>query len=233
MYMLMSLDRHYDHGFGVTADSFREAADRLIGSEEIKRALRLPINFLYRHAVELYLKAIIVVLSRRLKLPEYSSSGLVRFQVGSDTKKLHDIHSVKVLFEQYLAVVTVHKSKIASLGKRADWSEVPKELADWVEAIEKTDPTSTTFRYPITRNAEIDHEKSVFKHRRLEDITAQVQAGEKPVKVMLLVNKDDAIVDSFQLDEGAHQEISEVLRKTTRLLSGIHFGMRMEITGGT
>ena len=69
-YMMMPLDRHYDHGFGATGDAFFEAAKTL--EKEAKPTLfldALPKGFLLRHALELFLKSAIVVIHRRLKLP--------------------------------------------------------------------------------------------------------------------------------------------------------------------
>lgn len=57
-YLCTPLDQHFDNGFGAVADSFKEAADSLVQSTAEAQFLNshLPISFLYRHAIELYLK---------------------------------------------------------------------------------------------------------------------------------------------------------------------------------
>jgi hypothetical protein len=65
-YMLMPLEAHFDGGLGATGDAFEEAAKKLAESaaELPSSHPHLPINFLHRHAVELYLKSMIVVMHR-------------------------------------------------------------------------------------------------------------------------------------------------------------------------
>lgn len=76
-YLLAPLDKHYDRGFGAVANSFMEAADDLqedaaTGATFLNR--HLPISFLYRHAIELFLKSGIIILHKRLRIP-YGTEG--------------------------------------------------------------------------------------------------------------------------------------------------------------
>lgn len=59
MDILMPLHEHYDSGFGATGNAFKAAADQLWDGIEQKALFneRLPMNFLYRHAIELFLKS--------------------------------------------------------------------------------------------------------------------------------------------------------------------------------
>ena len=71
-YILTPLHTHIDFGFGATGDAFKEAADKLEASLSERRGVfneHLPINYLRRHAVELFLKSAIVIIHRRLNLP--------------------------------------------------------------------------------------------------------------------------------------------------------------------
>lgn len=70
-YKSRPLDNQFDDGFGLIADSFQEAAEHLEKVENKESSLHslLPICFLYRHAIELYLKSLIVIIHRRLKIP--------------------------------------------------------------------------------------------------------------------------------------------------------------------
>ena len=64
-YLLTPLHKHADLGFGGTADSCKHAADYLEanGAELAHFNGHLPINFLRRHAIELYFKSAIIHLS--------------------------------------------------------------------------------------------------------------------------------------------------------------------------
>ncbi|RXU06233.1 hypothetical protein B1F69_00065, partial [Pseudomonas syringae] len=67
LYMMLPLDRHFDSGFGAVADSFRDAADALEDTPTLNT--HLPVSFLYRHAIELFLKSAIIILHRKLNIP--------------------------------------------------------------------------------------------------------------------------------------------------------------------
>lgn len=54
-YLLMPLDTHFDYGFGMRAEAYKDAADKL-AEECLGMHSHLPIRFLLRHAIELYLK---------------------------------------------------------------------------------------------------------------------------------------------------------------------------------
>jgi len=69
-YLVSPLETQIDSGHGGVAEIFRMAAQTL---ETFRRAhpfpyVHLPENFLYRHAVELYLKAMIITVHRARRL---------------------------------------------------------------------------------------------------------------------------------------------------------------------
>ncbi len=69
-YLLTPLHVHPDLGFGATADSYKDAADYLEENSQRNHFNgHLPINFLRRHAAELYLKSAIIIFHRVLQLP--------------------------------------------------------------------------------------------------------------------------------------------------------------------
>ena len=70
-YQFKPLTHQFDDGFGIIADAFNEAALRLERFSEQERFINssLPIAYLYRHAIELYLKSIVIVLHRNLQIP--------------------------------------------------------------------------------------------------------------------------------------------------------------------
>lgn len=71
LYLFTPIDEHFDKGFGAVADSFHEAGDALLDSECTKNILNghLPVSFLFRHAIELYLKGSILILHKHIRIP--------------------------------------------------------------------------------------------------------------------------------------------------------------------
>jgi hypothetical protein len=69
-YLFMPLNQHIEDGFGATAEAFEQSAKLLSSSsDDVTYHYQIPLCFLYRHAIELYLKSAIVVLHRALAIP--------------------------------------------------------------------------------------------------------------------------------------------------------------------
>jgi hypothetical protein len=83
-YLLTPLHKHADLGFGATAHSYKEAADYLEvnGAELVHFNGHLPINFLRRHAIELYLKIGHHHLSSGSEFPSEQSLGMATLWFG-------------------------------------------------------------------------------------------------------------------------------------------------------
>jgi hypothetical protein len=109
---LMPLDRHFDAGFGATADSFHDAA-KALDTEEHKHGFglnssRLPVFYLYRHANELYLKSLLTMLHRRFccEFPVVKRDDFPLITVHGTAKRVFQVHSILHLYPLYSAIVT-------------------------------------------------------------------------------------------------------------------------------
>ena len=126
----------------VYALAYRDAADTLVENFKQRNWYSdvdaCPVVFLYRHSIELYLKAIILW-----------SAGLVRLQSGEhiNTDNLFATHRFKDLLPP-----------VKRIFKEAGWleqktSEVRfgtfEEIEKLIFAFEEIDPISFAFRYPI------------------------------------------------------------------------------------
>jgi hypothetical protein len=207
--MFMPLSRHADEGFQAVGDSFKDAAEVLVeaGAEGGVRRLHghLPINYLYRHAIELYLKSMLLVIHRRLKLnhPDGTYDPVPQIQVGKASKSIYSVHDLKVLFEENKRLANLHRPEMAKIGK-TDWSATPVELENAIKVINDTDPVSTAFRYPVSKDSFVDAKKSSFKPMDLEAMQEKMAADSgKRGKVMMLMKDDDNIVEGFALDDTA------------------------------
>jgi hypothetical protein len=71
-YLLTGIQLHPDKGFGITADSYYKSAEHLMTNHfefyDSTQQAEMPQNFLFRHSIELYLKSLIIIFHRELKI---------------------------------------------------------------------------------------------------------------------------------------------------------------------
>lgn len=233
-YMFMPLNRHIDSGFGAMGDAFREAAEKLLSDKKNDSFnSNLPINFLLRHSIELYLKSLIIVIHRSLKLPfgDKTSIGTPSICLEGKWKPVHQVHSVNNLYKYFKKLVLDKKKQIQKIAK-TDWSAIPPELDSWIEKIEKHDRISTLFRYPVTRDQEDDSDKSAWKEVSPDEFSDSLHTSEKATKSFVIVDDNHNVVSAYQYDDETMKELHEALKGAADLLSGAHCGMRVEIAGG-
>ena len=233
-YLMTPLHKHADLGFGATADSYKDAADTLKanGAEHSHFNGHLPINFLRRHAIELYLKSGIIIFHRVLKLPfgekPWDSDPMVRIS-GTMWRPLYKTHSIKTLHNYFFQLFIEHTDFLVS-NTRTNWN-FPPELADQINTVELFDPDGTHARYPVTKDAAIDQVKSSIAERSCDEILARMKEEKKPVKAFLMVNDDSEIVQSFSLNSDPMPELTAALKAVAEMLHDCHAAMRGELTG--
>ena len=234
-YMMMPLELHSDGGLGATGESFEQAA-RLLAEAEAASASHshLPISFLYRHAIELFLKSMIVVVHRGLRINygphPHTGPGFVA--VDGKWKPLHRVHSLATLLAHYIEL-TRRFGGLLDARCATDWKNIPAELLLGIAEIEKADATSTYFRYPDGRSAAAEEAKSSWKPKTPEEILAQANADGKPVKAFLVYQPDgETLIGSYQYDDAPLADLIRVLADTASILSGAHTGLRVELAGG-
>jgi hypothetical protein len=229
-YIMMPLDAHYDSGFGAIADAFHGSALTL-KTDKPSFFEHLPQNFLFRHAIELYLKSGIVILHRKLKLPfgtqPYNAEPMVL--TGGEWKPIRTVHSIGALYSHWKETMEPRAEELKALCKHeTDWVP-PPEMSKWIELVEATDPKSTYFRYPSTRDPKEDQAKSPFKEIGARGLVA---AEGKFIKALVIENEDREFVRGYVLDEDSEKESNAALMELSNLLYCFHAMMRMELTGG-
>jgi hypothetical protein len=235
LYMLMPLDRHFDRGFGAMADAFKNAADALETSEEASaKALNghLPISFLYRHSIELYLKSAIIIFHRKFKLPygPLSYDGEPHVLMETKWKPLYRIHALQPLYSYFRKLFADH-AEYLSAHTGTDWT-FPDELSGWIQIIEATDPTSTFFRYPITANRDKDASKSDIQPEAYDHMLETLSARPEPLKAFLMVDENDQVIESFSHNPSAATANLAALKEAAEFLFCCHAGLVGELTGG-
>ena len=233
-YMMMPLHRHFDLGFGAVADSFKEAADALTISNDSSPSLgaHLPISFLYRHAIELYLKSAIIIFHRKFDLPygETSSRGEPCIPHKGQWKTMYSVHGLQPLYDYFRSLFVNHAAYLVE-HTNTDWS-FPEELASWIRDIDATDSSSTFFRYPVTRHKERDKDKSAIREDNCDTMLLNLAKREKPLKAFLMVDQDDQVVEAFSHDDTLSQVVMCTLRNVANLFDSCHAALVGELTNG-
>jgi hypothetical protein len=222
MDMMLPLHLQYDSGFGAIADSFKFSADAL---EENPSAgglqSHLPISFLYRHSIELYLKSCIVIFHRRFNIAyQHTDSGEAAILVGNKPKLLKDIHALMPLYTHLKSLIDMNIEFLTTL-KDTDWALTP-ELDSRVQLIDGTDSSSTFFRYPITKDKPKDKQKSTVQPKDWKSMLENMHNGPKPVKAFLFVDDDYNLIEAFNHDDEKVKSLTNTLRETAQDFSGLH-----------
>jgi hypothetical protein len=234
----MPLDRHFDSGFGATADSFHAAA-KALDVDEYKHGYglnssRLPVFYLYRHANELYLKSVLTILHRRFlsTFPKVRNDDFPVIQIDGKEKRIFQVHSILHLYRQFRTILNDNAAQI-NAAARTDWTAVPEELDGLIDLINDADKSSTMFRYPLTLDPLNDARKSAFKHIKPEEAIAEAHSrsskGLSGVTILALKDDDGDIVETFIHDNNAMIDVFAALKHVAETLSGAQFGMRYEL----
>ena len=234
-YMMLPLRWHYDGGYGAMAVAFFDSAKKLRKEQEPVLFLEhLPIDFLFRHAIELYLKSGIVIVHKRLNL---------LFDDGGDGSKpvvlhkgkpclLERIHTIGSLFAHWKGLVVTHEAALKACCKfQGEWT-IEAAADGWVTSIDEIDAAGTFYRYPSRKNEQEDDNKSPFKAISLEEAFALLPATGKKIFALGLENADGEMVGNFVLDDESGNETGAALEQLAVWLNNYHAMMRFELTGG-
>jgi hypothetical protein len=231
--MLLPFDQHFDSGFGAVADSFRYAADALDDAPEAASLNpHLPVSFLYRHAIELYLKSGIITLHRKYAIPygDTPSTGEPSILVGQKRKPLYNVHSLGPLYAELRSLLSLQAEPLSRIP-RTDWT-LPSELDQWIAAIEETDSSSTFFRYPVTKDAERDSQKSTIQREEIEAMIERMHGDGPKVKALLMLDSDGGVVEAFSHDDTRTKEVIVILKQTAELFHDLRAMMSYTLAGG-
>lgn len=237
LWLMMPLEEHYDDGFGAVGDAFRRAAESLSKNNSDGPMFwnHLPETYLLRHAVELFLKSGIIIMHRKLRLPydsEPRSSATPMLMTSSGKWRfLFKTHDIPELYAYWKKLAVEHGAKLESFGKHKMDMSVPVELDDWIKTLGKADPNSDYFRYPVSRNAQADGEKSAFREVAPEKLFPENRNENEYVRALVIENSKGEFVQAFKLDNDTQKDIAEAAKNAAEMLSNFHAMMRIELTG--
>ena len=236
LYTLAPLERHSDDGFGAVGEAFKAAADKLVEAGESQRMFwsELPIIFLLRHAIELFLKSGIIIVHRRLRLAYgtegYKTKKPMLFTSAGTWKPLLKTHDIQAIYWYWNKLLTENVERITAVSLHKSDMTIPPELAGWIVVIGAVDPNSDYFRYPITKNEQTDKEKSSFKEVALDVLLPS--AGQEKLKAMIIEDQDGNFVRAYKYDSSTNRETEDAARKAADMLSNFHIMLRCELMDG-
>jgi hypothetical protein len=228
-YLVSPLETQIDSGHGGLAEVFRMSAQNLEKFRTVNPLpyLQLPENFLYRHAIELYLKAIIITIhrTRRLSYGSHAAKGMPYLQVGSKWNPLHKEHSLANLY-MYAKQLIARSRKARKMLGECDWDEMTPKLDVWIRLIDKADISATLFRYPTTGHSKKDRSKSswafIAPTVAISDAVLKGRGG--------IYNLSPRPKQSYRYVRTPQRRLSVAIRRSANLLSTAHDCLRRSLS---
>lgn len=245
-YILTGIELHPDLGFGITADSYYHSAEHLMNNHfenyDVTQQAEMPQNFLFRHSIELYLKSLIIIFHKQLKI----NYGTVDFEsnepealIDGKWKKLYTCHYIDKLYEYWLnELLLPNIENLKKIAPKGDWEEY-EIVTELFQTISKYDQDSSYFRYPITKNSVLDVEKNTMQKveakGNLEDLMKEIEEkkGDKKGGItMVMLDSKDNITKAFHKEENILPEVRNALNDVASYFCGIHTMIRVTLCGG-
>lgn len=147
-YYFMPLEEHPDYGYGMIGSIYYAAANDLCSSEKFREDwyLVLPVNFLRRHCIELFLKSGIILFHKKFKLnfDNDKCTGEPKIKLSNGTwKLLKTTHNIKDLYI-YLDFLIKSNKDYLSKNTTTIW-KFNDEFEKWIDKINGYDSVSDYF----------------------------------------------------------------------------------------
>lgn len=228
-YLITPPSLHYDGGLGITACNFSHAADAL---QEANNALIdvLPVCYLQRHSIELFLKSFIVILHKKYNIAYGNGFSLEKPAIKIQSKWV-SLTSTHNLFDLFNYFREIFESLSDRLPSRTDWT-IPADIEDKIKLISGSDPKSTYFRYPESTTPAQDAIKSGIQAEDVSTIFAKIGESNERVKCALLIDDNYNIIEAYNLKSSPIPKILSALDYLADYFYNLHAAFRFEITQG-
>lgn len=239
IYQLTGVEEQIDFGYGVTGESYYNSAEVLLNNNEsieVMQLKELPLNFLYRHSIELFLKSLIIICHKKLEInyneDDFNSKKPKIFYSG-EWRLLHRCHWLNALYDYWRNMVDDNFKKLTELsGPYSHWQK-EGDIEKLLYIIAKYDNQSSFFRYPVTENKEGDLEK--FSMTKV-DIKSLQEIFEKKRKVgkmtTIFLDEEENVKRAYTSKEEPLEEVSQALRKVAHYFYCIHIMARNTLCKG-
>jgi len=228
-YLITPPVTHYDGGIGITACNFSQAADSLRDAGNSMTSI-LPLCYLQRHAIELFLKSLIVILHKKYDVAygEGFSVEKPAIKIREKWIPLSNTHNLSDLFSYFKEVLALLGSELPST---TDWS-IASDVEEKIKLVSGSDPKSTYFRYPESTNSVQDSKKSTIQTEDINSLLEKINNSKEPVKCTLLFDEDDNLIDAYNLNSSPIPRILASLEYLDKYFYSMHAAFRFEITNG-
>jgi len=225
-YLITPPSTHYDEGLGITACNFSSAADILKKHDEPMNEI-LPLCYLQRHAIELFLKSLIVILHKKYKLPYGLNCPAIK--VNNKWVSLSKTHNISDLYNYF---ISIYEKVMDKLPETTSW-ELPSDINNKIKLISGSDPKSTYFRYPESSNSVQDNKKSSIQQESVESLFEKIENSKEPVKCVLMYDQNDNLVESYNMKSTTLPKILKALEDLNKFFYNMHAAFRFELTKGS
>ncbi|WP_318615791.1 hypothetical protein [Sporosarcina sp. YIM B06819] len=246
-YMFTDPNTHIDFGFGLNASNFHSTANYLWENNPDRNTIGLlPNLYLYRHSIELYLKSLIVIIHKKLKLdykdgavPFDSREPFILYEDPNGKRKWNKMtssHFISTLYEYLEKLVREHEYRLREEASQELSVIINPDNRRIVDHIKKYDDGSTYFRYSnlgeSIQNTK-ESEKNYNKKIEIQDLQNHIDI-KKPSSFFVIINPDsgEAVEAHKGMREMPLKELAEDMRKLVEYLSGIHAMFRVCLCNG-
>ncbi|WP_276661716.1 hypothetical protein [Syntrophomonas wolfei] len=233
-YYLMPLHTHPDHGYGMMGTTYRDAADNITDTKQYKKDWysALPVCYLRRHSIELYLKSGIILFHKKFEInfenDSYDSEPKVRMSNGK-WELLRKIHNIGVLYDRVNELIN-SQMEFLTKNTKCIW-KFDDNFMKWINIVNGYDSGSDYFRYPVTRDENRDKRKNAFKENTIEGMQDEIASG-KGGMVFVLQNSKGEITSLYNHDSSKIDTIYHALENASNQLAGFHAMVRTELFDG-
>lgn len=229
-YLITPPSTHYDGGLGITACNFSHAADTLKEHGGMLDGL-LPLYYLQRHSIELFIKSLIFILHKKYQIPfgdDFDLSNPAIFTNGRWVK-MASTHNISDLYRHF---ELTYESIKKHLPDTTCW-EFPNDINEKINLVSGTDPKSTYFRYPESTNKAQDEKKTQIQKMDLEKTLKNIDSAKKPIKCVLMLDENDNLVQAYDLKVDSLETIKIALDYLCEFFYGVHAAFRAVLTNGS
>lgn len=229
-YLITPPNTHYDGGVGITASNFSNAAKVLKKNNGTSDGI-LPFCYLQRHAIELFLKSLIIILHKKYQLPFGAgfSEEKPAIKVNNKWKSIVQTHNISDLFHHF---ERIYADVFDSLPETTVW-DLPDDIEKKINLISGADPNSTYFRYPDSTTAAQDSKKSSIQKDDISSMIDKITNSKAPMKCVMMLDENDDIVETYDINHSPIPHIIEALDELNEFFNNIHVAFRVELAGGT
>lgn len=226
-YLITPPSTHYDGGMGITGCNFRHAADTLKEHGSSMDGV-LPLCYLYRHAIELFLKSLIFVLHKKYSIEFGDGFSLERpaIKVRDKWFPMDDTHNLSNLYTYF---EVIYENCKVLLPETTCW-DMPEDIKSKIDLVSGTDPQSTFFRYPKSGSAHQDVKKSRIQKTKFEGAFGNPN---KPAKLVLMFDQNDELIETYDMNTEVLTKVQKALVYLSDFFYGVHAAFRHELANGS